>query len=357
MFKPRFAVLAVALVLSASPVWATSIFVEGLILTVKPDGSGYTVKGYDHYNHKSYQDKICEIPVKIASHCVFVLDNRILKRELVLAPGRHAYAIGSSAGAMLVVALSEPAERLAGQVAGADGGKLQLKVIIGADSYVTDVPLDLAVVCREGGKDAAKDAVLAAGKAVRVLPARKQTVLAYSEKAFQNAVPASTPLAVSAVIKQLGEPPTMVVAKGDAAEELKPPARKLPVVFDVSGDAAHATAATPGIGPGSPAVVVAYEKRPGVLNSWLVLQLPDEGRTEGLVKSYDDGKRALTLKVLQPDGFKDVTVTLDADAAVKLDGKEAPAAEALKPGGQVSVFQARKQTVATVAAKPAAEKH
>jgi len=339
--------------LCANQALATSIFIEGVIIAVKPDFSGYSVKGYDHYNHTRYQDKITEIPVKIAGNCVFVLDNRIMRREFVLAAGRHAYAIGSSAGAMLVVALSEPADRVVGQVTGSEGNKLKLKITIGADSFDTEVPLDADAAYSDGLKPAAREVVAAPGKLVRVLPARKQTVLAYTAKAFENAVPPKTPLAAGGVIKSMeGGAWLLAVAKGDAVEELKPEARKIPVVFDVRGFVGHGQTDLASVGPGSSTVVIGFEKRPGKIDHYVVLQAPDAGRTDGVVKTFDPQKREVTLAVLKPAGLQDTVVTLEAEAAVNLDGKQSGAAEALKPGCQVALFAPRKQTVEALAAPP-----
>jgi hypothetical protein len=332
---------------------ATSIFVEGTITDVKPDRSGYTVIGYDHYNHARYMDKITNIQVKIAGNCVFVLDNRILKRDLVLARDRHAYAIGSSAGAMLVVTLSEPADRVIGEVLGSEAGQLKLGIGIGADSYETAVPADAQAAYRDGGKDASRNAVAAAGKSVRILPARKQTVLAYSPAAFADAVPPKTPLAICGVIKSMeGGNWALTAPKEEGVEEIKPQAKKVPVVFDVRGFVGHGDTPLAGIGPGAPAVFIGFEKRPGKIDYYLVLQAPDEGRTEGVVKALSGG--TLTLSVLAPGGWKEATVKLESDAVCTLDGKAASPAEALKAGHTVSVFASRKQIVEAMAAPASA---
>lgn len=352
MMKRTWAAVVLAAALQGSAARASSIFVEGVITEVWPDGKGYTVKGYDHYNHKRYDDKITSIRVKIAANGVFVLDNRLVRRDMALAVGRWAYAIGSSAGAAVNVALSEPAGRVVGQVADVAAAALALKVVHGLDSYDRQIALAGDVAFRDGGKPAGRDVVLKPGGSVRVAPARRQTVLAFSAKAFEGMIPAGVPMAVAGVVKHAPADgrPTLCVAKGGAVEEFTPDARKLPIVYDVCGDVAHGLAPKPNLAPGCPAVFIAYEKRPGKVDSYLVVQAPDDGRVEGAVKSFDAATGRLVVAAPGPDGPRDVAVTIGADAAIKLDAADAAAAEALKIGHQVSVYAARPQTIETVPA-------
>jgi len=346
------AMAAAAVLAAAGATRATSIFVEGVITQVPADLKGYTVKGYDHYNHKRYEDKITDIPVKIAANGTFVLDDRLVRREMALAVGRSAYSIGSSAGGSINVVLSAPAGRTVGQVAGVEGGKLKLKVVQGMDSYEKDVPLDAAaVLLDEAGKPAARDAVLAPGKLVRAAPARGQTAMAFSQKAFADMIPKGVPTAVCGVLKKAPGAngiPTLAVARGDAIEEFTPEAKKALIVYDVWGDTCHGAILKPQLSVGQPAVFIAYEKRPGKVDSYLIVQAPDAGRVEGTVKGYDPAKRELTVRTLLPDGFKDVTAALAPDAAVTLDGAAVKPADALKAGVQVSLYAPRPQTIQAV---------
>ncbi len=351
------AIVAAIVLAAAGAAGATSIFVEGVITKVQPDFRNYTVKGYDHYNHTRYSDKITEIPVKVAANGTFVLDNRLVRGEIALAAGRCAYAIGSSAGGSINLVLSEPAARTVGVVGGADGAKLKLKAVQGLDAVETDIALaGDAAFLDEAGKPVAKDAVLAAGKMVRVAAARKQTVQAFSEKAFADMIPKGVPTAVCGVIKKLPAPggvPTLAVAKGDAVEELAPDVKKAAIGVDAWGDTCHGAILKPRFAIGQPAVFITFEKRPGVPNSYLFVTAADAGRVEGTVKSYDAARKQLVVKTLTPDGFKDETVTLDAAAGVKLDGADAAPPDALKSGTRVSVYNARPQTIQTVT--PASE--
>lgn len=355
MMKRTWAAVALAAAVQGGAASASSIFVEGVVTEVWPDGKGYTVRGYDHYNHKRYEDKIADIRVKIAANGVFVLDNRLVRREIALAAGRWAYAIGSSAGASLSVVLSEPAGRIVGQVVGVEAAVLTLKVVQGLDSYDRRIPLAEDAACRAGGKAAARDAVLKPGGSVRVAPARPQTVLAFSAKAFEGMIPKGVPTAVAGVVKDApaGANPTLCIARGVVVEDFTPQVRKLPIVYDVCGDVAHGPAPKPDLAPGSPVVFVAYEKRPGKVDSYLVVQAPDDGRIEGAVKSFDAATGRLVVAALGPAGLRDATVTLGAAATIRLDGAAAPAAEALEEGRQVSVYAARPQTIETLPA-PAA---
>jgi hypothetical protein len=330
------------LAVTLAPLSATSIFVEGVLVEIKPDGT-VTVHGFDHYNSKKYEDKIAQIPVKFAKNCVFLLDGRILDRELVLATGRHVYAIGSSAGAMIFAALSEPADRLIGEVVKAEGGALTLKVVIGADSF--EAPVTLAA-------DAVGVAEAAVGKRICVLPARPLTVLAFTP-AKVGVAPAGTPEAVGGVLAQAGADPTVTAIKAGAVEQVVSPGKRS-VLFDVSGFPGHGP--SPELTAGMPAALIAFEKRPGKVDRYLVAQAVDAGRCDGVVTAAEAG--AVTVAVVTPGAtsLTDQRIALPAGAVVRLDGAESPAT-ALMSGQIVSVFAARPQTIVPVAPAPAPAPH
>ena len=347
MLRLRF-VLTVSLFCLLTAPWAraTSIFVEGIILEVSADGKTYKVKGYDHYNHTRYNDKIAEISVKIAADPVFVLDNRIVKREIALVPGRWAYAIGSSAGAGMTIVLSEPASRIYGRVLSVEGNKLKVKIVQGADAYEQEIALDAKPLFRGDGKEAAREAVLAEGKTVRVAPARKQTVLAFTPQAVVTELPKGFSGASWGVLKDPAGA-KLAVFKGAEVAEYSPEGKKLTPVHDILGDVCHGGGLKANAAAGWPAVALGWQKRgPGKVDWYLVTQWPDERRVEGVVKSFAGGK--LVLNVLSPDGAKETTATLDAGAAVKLDNKDAAADEALKAGNYVSIYAVRAQVIESV---------
>jgi hypothetical protein len=334
-----------ALLAAAPDAPATSIFVEGVITDIKADGSGYKVRGYDHYNHKRYEDKITDIDVKIAKGGAFILDSRLVTRQTALAVGRAVYAIGSSAGAGLTIALSEPAGRTIGRFVAITGKQLKLKVVMGLDSFEKEVALDDNAIFRDGDKDAARDAVLVADKALRISSSRPQTILAYTPQSLV-AKPEGFDGAAVGVLKQIAPAPKLVMLKDGKAEEFAPDVKKATLVWDICGDVCHGDVPKVSPAPGSPAVLLGWIKRPGRIDWYMVAQAADEGRIEGVVKAFDGGK--LTLDVLAADGVKAQTVTLDAGAVVKLDNKPASADEALKPGHHVSAFAARPQSIQTL---------
>jgi hypothetical protein len=332
--------------LAASPAWATSIFVEGVIVSVNEKGGGYTLKGYDHYNHKKYGDKIGEIPVRIAAGGIFVLDNRIVTRQIALVPGRWAYAIGSSAGAGMTIVLSEPASRVHGQIVSADGSRLKLKIPQGLDSYEQEIELAGSALFRNGGKEAQRGEVLVAGKAVRVAPARPQTVLAFTPACVVTEIPKGFSCAAWGILKDPAGA-KLAVFKGATAEEYVPEVKSLRPVHDIAGDVCHGPMLKPALAPGMPAVALGWQKRgPAKVDWYLVTQWPDKERTEGIVKSFDAGK--LLLDVLTVDGVKETAVLLDAGATIRLDNKDTAPGEALKAGHYVSVYAARPQVIESV---------
>jgi hypothetical protein len=319
---------------------ATSIFVEGVITKVTP--GGFEVKGYDHYNATRYGDKITTIPVKFTANPTVVLDGRFVTRDAAIAVGRSVYAIGSSAGSALTIVLSEPAGRVIGEVVSLEGNTLTLKTTMGKDSMEQVVTLDADAAFTKDGGLVAKDVALAPGTLVRISAARKQSVLIYSEKATKDAVPAKgVPTAVAGVVKTPGALPVLSILKDGVAADFTPAAKKFPLVYDIVGDVCHAPRPVASAPAGAPACFVGFEKRPGVLNCYLVAQVPDAGLTDGALTAFDAAKQSGEIAVL---GVAKA-FTLDADAVITLDGKPA-AAEALQAGKvAVSVFAARAQTI------------
>jgi len=331
--------VVLALALAAQPAWASSLFRQRIITKVGKDT--VFIRGNDHYN----KGREGEAETRTAKECVFVLDNRVMARELVLVPGRHCFAIGDSGGAVMIAAVSEPADLTIGEVVCMTGNKLALKVSIGSFSEPLEVLIHADAQFSEGGRDA----VLATGKTVRIAAARKQTILAYSDKAFDGALTPKTCQASSGVLKTLAASTVLMVAEGDKAVGWQTAVRKFFVVRD--GRAGKdPLPLDPKIVPhGTEVAAVLWAKRGGTPNLILAFVSPHQGRVCGTVRSFD-GKGTLTLGVLGLDGLKDVDIKLEPGLAVQLDGKDTPPSEALEPGTQVSVFSARKQTVGLTSA-------
>jgi len=134
---PRRATCTIlAVLVFLAPLHASAQQQEGVIVEIGDDG--VIVIAIDHYGAGKKGHTFERKRLKIVDNAVFVLDGRIVPRDIALRAGRRFYAQGSSKGCSVVAALSERATDVVGTIAAVgigNGGNDRGNLYFGENSF------------------------------------------------------------------------------------------------------------------------------------------------------------------------------------------------------------------------------
>jgi len=328
---PRRATCTIlAVLVFLAPLHASAQQQEGVIVEIGDDG--VIVIAIDHYGAGKKGHTFERKRLKIVDNAVFVLDGRIVPRDIALRAGRRFYAQGSSKGCSVVAALSERATDVVGTIAAIDGATLILTIPHGPDAE------ELAIEVADDARVDGADGDLAVGMRVTVAPARDATVDVLSPATRDGAVAGSVPVAVDGLLTAKGDRPgtfTMTtVADGAwvtfAEERKRPPQTTVQCRFQGRSAA--------GLDVGARLAYVGYWKRKNKMDRFALVLGADPGRREGVVRKPGGSSLVLT----GPDG-EEFEVGIEG-AEILIDGERAEA-DAIPAGSHAFAFDARPQTI------------
>lgn len=301
--------LLVALPITAS---ASSKMFEGVLVEVgktdaKTGRTMITIRGVDHY-HSEYE--CIDRPFHISPHAQYVLDGRIVPRDIALQPGRRCFAYGSNGGLKYVVVLSAEVFSPAGTLTARDGRRLDLALPLA--TTVLPWPVELAEDAELPAQDA--EAALTPGAWIRVSPGRPQILALLSPEAQKRRIHGLGRACEAVFLPPAPEARWTLRLHKDGGDETlsfgkggKPPQTVVDALF-WKGTPVPDTA-------GRPAVLVEMVHGDGRPDGQALVLVSDlTGRTQGRITAI----QGQTLTVAVWNGEQEVITTLDLAPAARI---------------------------------------